>query len=73
MTKLPLVSSRQCVRALAKVGFYFVRQTGSHITLRRDEPFAQTVVPEGKELKKGTLRRILKDAGLTVDAFVDLL
>jgi predicted RNA binding protein YcfA (HicA-like mRNA interferase family) len=73
MTKLPIISSRQCIRALAKVGFYFVRQTGSHITLRRDSPFAQTVIPEGRELRKGTLRRIIQDAGLTVDEFVDLL
>jgi predicted RNA binding protein YcfA (HicA-like mRNA interferase family) len=73
MTKLPRVSSRQCIRALAKVNFYFVRQTGSHITLRRDSPFAQTVVPESKELAKGTLRRIIRDAGLTVDEFVALL
>ena len=73
MRKLPQVSGRRCVRALAKVVFYFVRQKGSHITLRRDTPFAQVVVPESKELPPGTLRRIIRDAGLTVDQFVNLL
>ena len=73
MSKIPHISSRQCVRAMAKIGFYFVRQTGSHITLRRDTPFAQIVVPETKELAVGTLRRIIRDTGLTVDEFIDLL
>jgi predicted RNA binding protein YcfA (HicA-like mRNA interferase family) len=73
MTKIPHVSGRQCIRAMAKIGFYFVRQTGSHITLRRDTPFAQIVVPEKKELAVGTLRRIIRDSGLTVDEFIELL
>jgi predicted RNA binding protein YcfA (HicA-like mRNA interferase family) len=73
MTKLPRISSRECVRALEKVEFYVVRQKGSHIILRRDDPFAQTVVPETKELPPGTLRAILRDAQLTIDRFIDLL
>ncbi len=73
MSKLPNISSRECIRALAKIGFYFVRQTGSHITLRRDQPFAQVVVPENRELPKGTLRRIIRDTGLTLEEFTELL
>lgn len=73
MSKLPLVSSRECIRALEKVGFYVSRQTGSHINLRRDDPYAKVVVPERRELAKGTLRRIIRDAGLTVDEFKGLL
>ncbi|TSC92508.1 MAG: hypothetical protein CEN89_645 [Candidatus Berkelbacteria bacterium Licking1014_7] len=46
MSKLPVVSGKECIKALCKAGFYFKRQEGSHITLRRDEPFAQVVVPE---------------------------
>ncbi len=46
MTKLPRISGRQCRRALEREGFYFKRQEGSHIILRRDEPFAQLVVPD---------------------------
>jgi predicted RNA binding protein YcfA (HicA-like mRNA interferase family) len=73
MAKLPVVSSRECIRALAKLGFYFVRQRGSHIFLRRDNPFTQLVVPESDSLPKGTLRAIIRQAGLTVEEFVRLL
>jgi predicted RNA binding protein YcfA (HicA-like mRNA interferase family) len=50
MTKLPSVSGRECIGALEKVGFHVKRQEGGHIILRRDDPFAQTVVPLHKEL-----------------------
>jgi predicted RNA binding protein YcfA (HicA-like mRNA interferase family) len=73
MPKLPRISSRECVRALEKVGFYFVRQKGSHIVMRRNSPFAQTVVPENNEIPVGTLRSILRDADLSVEEFIDLL
>jgi predicted RNA binding protein YcfA (HicA-like mRNA interferase family) len=73
MTKLPRISSRECVSALEKAGFYIKRQKGSHIVMRRDEPYTQTVVPINKEIPVGTLRSILRDAGLTVEQFVDLL
>jgi len=56
MTSLPCVSGRECVTALSEKGFQFKRQNGSHIILRRVEPFAQVVVPDHKELDRGTLR-----------------
>lgn len=70
---LPRISGRECVRALDAVGFYVKRQKGSHIVLRRDEPFAQLVVPDHKELDSGTLRGIIRHAGLSVDEFLKLL
>ena len=73
MTKLPRVSSRECITALEKVGFIAVRQKGSHVVMRRSEPYARTVVPINKEVPPGTLRSILRDAQLTVDDFVALL
>jgi predicted RNA binding protein YcfA (HicA-like mRNA interferase family) len=73
MTKLPKVSGRQCIKALERAGFYFKRQAGSHIILRRDEPFAQLVVPEHLELDRGTLRAIIRQAGLSPDEFLKLL
>ena len=73
MSKLPRISGRDCVKALAKAGFYFKRQHASHIILRRDDPFAQLVVPDHKELDKGTLKAIIKQAGLSVDEFVKLV
>lgn len=73
MTKPPRVSGRECVRALERAGFSIIRQKGSHIIMRRHEPFAQVTVPDHHELHTGTLRDIIHDAGLTVDEFVDLL
>jgi predicted RNA binding protein YcfA (HicA-like mRNA interferase family) len=73
MSKLPLISGRKCVKALEKAGFYVRRQTGSHIILRRDGPFAQVVVPDHKELDRGTLLAIVKHAGLAVEDFIKLL
>jgi predicted RNA binding protein YcfA (HicA-like mRNA interferase family) len=73
MSKLPRISGRECVKALTKVGFYFKRQEGSHIILRRDNPFAQIVVPDHKELDRGTLRAIIRQVGLSVDEFVKLI
>ena len=60
MSKLPVISGRKCVRALERAGFYLKRQTGSHLVLRRDEPFAQVVVPDHKVLDRGTLRAIIR-------------
>lgn len=73
MSKLPSVSGRQAVLALKKIGFYIKRQHGSHIILRRDDPFGQTVVPDHKELDRGTLRAILRQSDLTVEQFNQLL
>jgi predicted RNA binding protein YcfA (HicA-like mRNA interferase family) len=73
MSKLPRVSGRECAKALAKVGFYLKRQEGSHMILRRDDPFGQVVVPDHKKLDRGTLRAILRQAGVSVDEFVKWL
>ena len=73
MTRMPVVSGRKCVRALQKAGFYTKRQVGSHMILRRDVPFAQLVVPDHRELDRGTLRGIIRQAGLDVEDFVNLL
>jgi predicted RNA binding protein YcfA (HicA-like mRNA interferase family) len=73
MSKLPVLSGEKCIEALAKVGFYSKRQEGSHVTLRRDEPLCQLVVPLHKELDRGTLRAIIRQAGLSVSEFTKLL
>ena len=73
MSKLPVVSGRKCTKVLVKAGFYFKRQEGSHITLRRDEPFVQVVVSDHKELDRDTLRAIIRQAGLSVDEFTKLM
>jgi predicted RNA binding protein YcfA (HicA-like mRNA interferase family) len=73
MTKLPRISGRDCVSALLKLGFQFKRQHGSHMILRRDVPFAQVVVPDHSELDTGTLRLVLRQAGVSTDVFSSLL
>jgi predicted RNA binding protein YcfA (HicA-like mRNA interferase family) len=73
MSTLPRISGRECAKALARVGFYFKRQEGSHMILRRDDPFAQIVVPDHKELDRGTLRALIRQADLSIEQFVSLL
>ncbi|MEH2334635.1 type II toxin-antitoxin system HicA family toxin [Nostoc sp.] len=73
MSKLPVLSGQECIKALGKAGSYILRQRGSHIILRRDEPFAEVVVPNHQELDKGTLRAIIRQVGLSVDEFIELL
>ena len=67
MSRLPRTSGRDCVKALGKVGFYLKRQHGSHLILRRDDPFAQVVVPNHRELDRGTLRAVIRQAGLSIE------
>lgn len=73
MSKLPQVSGSDVVRALQKIGFSVRRQHGSHIIMRRDDPFAQTVVPNHRQIDRGTLRAILRQTDLGVDEFTELL
>ena len=73
MSKLPQISGQECIKTLEKAGFYIKRQKGSHIILCRDEPFAEVVVPNHKNLDKGTLRAIIRQAELDVDRFIELL
>ncbi|HTQ40603.1 MAG TPA: type II toxin-antitoxin system HicA family toxin [Pirellulales bacterium] len=73
MTKLPRISGSEAMAALKKAGFYVKRQKGSHIVMRRDQPFAQTVVPDHRELDSGTLRAIIRQIGMSVDEFQALL
>ena len=69
MSKLPRVSGRDCIKALKKAGFEVKRQRGSHIFLSRKEPFTAVTVPDHKELDRGTLRAIIRQAGFSVDEF----
>jgi len=73
MSSIPVISGRDCSKALGKIGFYVKRQRGSHIILRRNEPFTQLVVPDHKTLDRGTLRAIIRQADMSVHDFVKLL
>ena len=73
MSSLPVISGRDCVKALGKIGFRLKRQHGSHMILRLDHPFAQVVVPDHKEPDGGTLRAIIRQIDLGREEFVKLM
>lgn len=73
MSKLPVISGTECIKALERIGFAIDRQRGSHIILVREEPKTTVTVPEHNELDRGTLRAIIRQVGLSVDEFVKLL
>ena len=70
---LPVISGRRCVAALSKAGFTLVRQRGSHMLVQRVAPATTLSVPDHNELDRGTLRAIIRQAGLTVEEFLGLL
>lgn len=71
MSKLPLLSWRELIKALRKVGFVPVRQKGSHIILTKGDRVVP--VPRHAQIKKGLLVEIIAEAGLTRDEFLKLL
>ncbi len=74
MTRLPALTGREVAKALRKIGYELDRQHGSHMILRHaDPPFRRLVVPDHKELRRGTLRAIIRQAGLSVPEFLELI
>ena len=75
MPKLRRVSGEQAIRALEKLGFEQVRQRGSHVVLKKEGTTGSVgcVVPLHRELAIGTLRGILRQAGVTPDEFMENL
>ncbi len=74
--RLPALTAAEVIRALKKAGFEVTRIKGSHHIIRhRDDPNLGTVVPvhAGRDLKRTLLRKIISDAGLTIDEFKALL
>lgn len=71
MSKLPLLSWRDIVKALAKAGFQTTRQKGSPIILVKDEYIVPA--PKHREIKRGLLHAIIAEAGLTREEFLKLL
>lgn len=73
MSVLPRISGREAVSAFRKLGYEVDRQKGSHIILRhRDAPFRRLTVPDHREVAKGTLRALIREAGITVEEFAEL-
>ena len=72
MEKLPLVSGKETIRALEKIGYRVARQRGSHFRLYHNNRTALTI-PNHTELGRGLLRKILRDAELAPTEFIELL
>jgi len=74
VSPLPRVSGREVVAAPSKVGYEKDRQRGSHIVMRQiDHPHRRVTIPDHREIATGTLRAIIRQAGLTVEEFSRLL
>ena len=73
--KLPRITSKEVIGALKRAGFVEWRQRGSHLHLKRLSDNTRVTIPvhRGRTIPPGTLRGIIRDAGLTVEEFVDLL
>ena len=72
MPLLPRLSGRAMVKAFSRDGWTVARQRGSHIVLVKDGNWATLSVPDHREVAPGTLRSLIRAAGLTVDEFVAL-
>ncbi len=76
MTNLPAVGGEKVVKALTKAGFVVHHLKGSHVTMKHPtDPARRVVVPvhKGKDLGKGLLLSLIKDSGLTIEKFLELL
>jgi len=74
MGSIPQVSGKEVVKALEKIGYVFDVQHGSHMILRHSSPpYRRVIVQNHKPVAKGTLRQIIKDVGLNLEEFKDLL
>lgn len=74
MPKLPIISGKDVIKAFAKGGYVLDHQTGSHMILRhKDPPHRRLTIPNHREISVGTLRAIIRQAGLSRDEFEELM
>jgi len=73
MVKQPVVSGAEAVKAFQRAGWRVDRQKGSHIVLLKPGHIASLSVPQHPELAPGTLRALIRAAGLSVEEFAALL
>ncbi|MBI4859796.1 MAG: type II toxin-antitoxin system HicA family toxin [Candidatus Riflebacteria bacterium] len=70
MAPLPVLSGRAVAETFVRLGWEIARQRGSHIILVRAGPPATLSVPDHPEVKRGTLRALIRRASVTVDDFL---
>jgi len=73
MSKLPVVSVNKAIRAFKKLGYLEIRQRGSHIRFRHPDSFRKPLsIPNHKVLGRGLLRKLIRDANISVEEFKKL-
>lgn len=73
MPALPVLSGDEARRAFEEAGWIFVRQSGSHMFMKKPGMRAALSIPRHRELDRGMLRSLIRKAGMTVEEFVHLL
>lgn len=75
MPRMPRISSKEVIRSLERLGCEQIRQTGSHVVMKKETEEGEIgcVVPLHRELKVGTLSSILKQAQVSIEEFTDNL
>jgi predicted RNA binding protein YcfA (HicA-like mRNA interferase family) len=71
MPALPVLSGRKVVRAFEGLGWQVARQRGSHIIMVKDGEIATLSIPDHREVARGTLRSLIRTAGITVEEFCE--
>lgn len=69
MGNLPVCSGAEAVRAFERLGWRVARQSGSHIIMAKEASMTTLSVPNHRSLDRGTLRSLIRFAGVTVDEF----
>jgi len=72
MPRLPVVSGKECIRRFERGGWRRDRQRGSHVVMLKAGETASLSVPLRRELAPGTLRALIRAAGMTVEEFISL-
>lgn len=75
MSKLPVISGSQAIKCFEKIGYQTLRQRGSHVRMHHKSDISKQplTIPLHKTLGKGLLRKLLRDAQLTIEEFLKLL
>ncbi|VVB89782.1 HicA toxin of bacterial toxin-antitoxin [uncultured archaeon] len=73
MSKLPIISGMEAIKAFSRAGWIPHRQVGSHVVLRKEGSKVTLSIPKHREIKPGLLRGLIKAAGLSMEEFEKLL
>ena len=73
MARLPLLSGAKAAKAFSKAGWSAARQTGSHLIMIKQGSMVTLSIPMHSEIDRGTLRKLISIAGLSIEEFLDLL